>query len=112
MTWMPPTYHWKAWYEDGREFTDQDCEPWELPPLGLVFITQPSPDDYDILRDRNHYLYREDIQRWINCDDAGLWDQLTTRVKDFSAYRAGREIHQKKEWKEFRDRAVLEMRGK
>jgi hypothetical protein len=107
-----PKYRWKAWFEDGRTFTDSDCEPWELPPLGLVFVTQPGPKDYDLLRDKNHYLYRTDIGRWVNADDAGLWDQLTTRIKDFSAYRLGREIHQKHEWLKMRNAAIVEMRGK
>lgn len=111
MSFVPPTYRWKAWFEGGATYTDSDCEPWELPPLGLVFVTQPGAS-YDILRDRNHYLYREDIREWVNCDDAGLWDQLTTRVRDISAYRLGREIHLKAEWLEMRDSAILELRGK
>jgi len=111
MAFIPPTYDWKLWYEDGSMFSSTDGQPWESPELGLVLVTQPDMD-YDILRDVNHYLYREDIQRWVNFDNVGLFDQLTARINEFSCYRLGRWIPVRSEWLKIRDKAILEVRGK
>lgn len=111
MTWQPPTYRWKIWYEDGSAFSSDDGEPWESPPLGVVVIAQPRHDT-DILIDRTHYIYREDENCWAVHDLLGLADQLLTRARHISCYRIGRMMASRSAFRKIWREAVVEVRGK
>jgi len=98
---VKPKYKWKLKYEDGTEFSDLDGHPKESPQYGAFLLAQPGMDGQDLLASRDYYIYREDLGHWMECDIAGLLDQLTNHADVITCFRVTRQIWNSKE---FRDR--------
>ena len=98
----PPAYAWKLVYEDGSEFTNLDGEPWESPPWGVIFVVQPGRFE-DMLRGKGlgkgYYYFRSDYGRWCFCDDVGMYDQLSHYAHVITAWRFGRNMPDRAEFK-------------
>ena len=82
----PPDFRWKIVYHDGTEFSDLDGEPWESPTEGALLLVQPD-DVPKIMVNADWYLYRTDLNQWIQCGADGLRDHCVLFGNLISAFR-------------------------
>lgn len=112
MSFMPPTYAWKLWYEDGSTFSSENGKPWESPVLGVCLLAQPEVVRDDILASRSYLIYREDARRWMEVDTAGLLDQLSHFARFIPCMRLTRQLPDTDTFQALHHSVVVELRGK
>lgn len=67
---------WAIFYADGSVVTD--CDPEQVPKVGVVAITHMTPDGKRVQRGRDFYWKTtDDDYGWYGGDMFGLWEQLT-----------------------------------
>ena len=81
----------RLYYEDGTVY---EGAPGGSPVWGLVAIAQPEarPKFKATLADGPYFLFREDWACWMECDLAGLLDQLSHHAHLIGCVRVGRYI--------------------
>ena len=102
---------WRLYYEDGSTFDSDQGEPWESPELGICLVAQPGKDQ-DILATRDYVIYRTDVERWMETDIAGLYDQLMTNVRYINCFRLTRQLPITAEFRELLRAVTIEVRGR
>jgi len=66
---------WRLYYEDGSTFSDLDGAPHDSPPWGVVALAQPDIDP-PITVNADYYLWRPDLNQWLECGTDGLDDHV------------------------------------
>ena len=108
-----PEWTWKIFYEDGSAFSNLDGEAQKSPKFGLIAVAMAKVENEDdILSSEPYYLHRKDTDRWLECDEVGFWDQMIHRAHLIDCVRWGRRMWSTQEFRELRNKVVLEVRGK
>lgn len=89
---------WRLYYDDGAEFGEADGPPFESPPWGCIAIGRPGRILFGVNSD--FFLYRSDLEDWVEVGDSGLVDHLAHFAHLITCVRPGRWIPDE-EFKEF-----------
>jgi len=101
---------WVVYYDDGRQFSNEDGPPEAAPGWGVLVIRQGGGNDSP-LSNVDHYLWRSDHQCWLPVMHDGLVDQLTRFAPYITACVNGATVPYP-EWKRLaKDRGLLVREG-
>jgi hypothetical protein len=84
---------WKIRYDDGSMWDSTMGQPRDIPferRFGVLWILQGA--EHDRLFNKDNYLWREDWNCWIECDDSGLKYQLARATPHVTCYMQGSTV--------------------
>ena len=77
---------WRLYYQDGTTFSNEDGDPQDSPPMGVVALLQPGASP-EIMVNADWLLYRTDFEEWAECGSDGMEDHAVLWGDRISAFR-------------------------